>query len=255
MTVTGVVKELKPGIERQKYPTLQDVEVCVYEHPQTPCVKTSSAGTYSMCGVPANSELLLSFKKDGYAQALRMLSTRQEDYAILAETVLGSIDYGVSQLKHFDYTAADVSGGAIQFFAANPANGVLQVATLEGYTAKLENVDGTQAICAIKGGTSACRPVYLDDTGTADPTLTKSSHWGVGAFGNVPAGKYVLRITHPTLVCNQHLPESGWKAKDADSVLVESVTDWITAQTGVFCQEPDNGSDAGSAAGADAGAN
>ncbi len=241
VTLTGVVKELTPGKERQMYPTMDGVEVCVYQHDEVPCVTTGKAGTFSLCDVPKDSELMLSFKKDAYAQSMRMITTKKADYAILAETVLGSIKYGTAQLKYFGFSTSDLSGGVVQFFAANPSNGVLQVSTLSDFTAQLLKPDGTAtATCGQKGGgTGPCAPVYLNDTGEPDPKLTKSSRWGVGAFGNVAPGKYLLRIKHPTLVCDEHLPESGWMGKDVDTVFVEVVKDWVTAQVGLFCQPPE----------------
>jgi hypothetical protein len=151
---------------------------------------------------------------------------------------MSSISLGIKQAMEHMVDLTTVSGGAVQFFAAEPGDGVLQVALLDKYSAKLSNLDGTPAMCG-KDGDEPCKPFYLDENGEPDVTLTQSSRTGVGAFGNVPPGKYLLSISHPDLDCTEHLPESGWRAEQEDSVVVQVIDQWVTAQVGVFCQPPE----------------
>lgn len=240
ITVTGVVKEFEPNVERQMFKFLSGVEVCVYDNEDIDCDTTTSGGSFELRGVPADTNVLLSFQKKDYAQTLRMLATRQEDYDILAETALAPLQLGIDEAAKNGIDLTTFKGGAIQFFAAEPGNGVLQVALLSEFTATLETLDGKPAQCnATDGGLEDCRPLYLDENGETDPALEKASVTGVGAFGNVPPGKYKLTIQHPTLECKDHLPESGWKAEMPESVLVQAVDKWVTAQVGVFCQPPE----------------
>ncbi len=238
VTVTGVVKGFAPKIERQQFKTVPGVKVCLYEHPEVPCSTTDAGGTFSLCGVPADSEVLLSFEKKEYVKALRMLITRQSDYDILAETAIGTLDLGIAEANKNSVDLTSLKGGVIQFFAAEPANGVLQVSLLGDYSAELLDLAGKPAQCYGANGDEPCKALYLDESGEPDMTLTHASKKGVGAFGNVKAGKYLLRITHPTLDCSQHLPEAGWKATSTDEVVVEVIDAWITSQVGVFCQPP-----------------
>lgn len=240
LTVTGVVKEFKPDIERQQFPAIADVEVCIYGHDDIDCATTSSSGAFELEGLPENSSLLVSFEKKGYAKALRMLTMQDVDYDILAETALASLQLGIQQAMMNGIDLSTFSGGAVQFFAAEPGDGVLQVKLLDGYSAKLTNMDGTPALCGNETGEDApCEPLYLDENGDPDRSLKASSRIGVGAFGNVAPGKYLLSISHPELACNQHLFESGWEAKDDDSVIVKVIDEWITAQVGAFCEPPE----------------
>jgi hypothetical protein len=239
LAVSGVVKNFEPNVERQKFATISGVEVCIYGHAEVDCDTTSSSGTFALAGVPADSNLLVSFEKKGYAKAFRMLSTRKEDYDILAETVLAKLTVGIAQAQMNGVDLNTFSGGAVQFFAANPGDGVLEVALLSNYSATLENIDGTPAVCGGPDGDAPCKPLYLDETGEPDPTLKASTRTGVGAFGNVAPGKYVLSISHPELACDQHLPESGWPAEQVDAVVVKVVDEWVTSQVGVFCQPPE----------------
>jgi hypothetical protein len=239
VTITGVVKEFEPKIERQRFKTVSGVKVCVYQHDEVPCDTTDSSGTFSLCGVPEDSDLLLSFQKTNYAKALRMLTTRKDDYDILAETAIGTLDLGIAEAGMHGLDLKTVDGGVIQFFAAEPANGVLQVALLGDYSAELLDLDGNPAQCISDKGDVPCKPLYLDELGEPAPALTKATKKGVGAFGNVKPGEYLLRIKHPTLDCTSHLPEAGWHADAKDEVRVKAVDEWITSQVGVFCQPPE----------------
>lgn len=240
ITVTGVVKEFETDVERQKFEPVAGVEVCVYQNEDIDCDVTTSQGTFELVGIPTDANVMLSFEKKDYAPALRMLATRQEDYDILAETALAKLSLGVDQAKENGIPLESIQGGAIQFFAAEPGDGVLQVALLEGYDATLRNTDGTAAKCWDTDGILApCRPLYLDENGKSDQQLIAASRTGVGAFGNVPPGKYKLFISHPDLDCKDHLPEAGWHAEEEDAVVVKVVDEWVTAQVGVFCQPPE----------------
>jgi hypothetical protein len=238
VTITGVVKQFQPNLERQKFDTVGGVKVCVFEHDEVPCATTASSGAYKLCGVPENSEVMISFEKKDYAKALRMLTTRTEDYDVLAETAIGTLELGIAKAMESEVDLGKLDGGVVQFFAAEPANGVLQVALLGDYTAELLSPDGSVAQCFGVSGLvdTDCAPLYLDETGEPDSALTHATSKGVGAFGNVPEGKYRLRISHPELVCDQHLAETGFRANEDDEVEVRVIDEWITSQAGVFCQ-------------------
>lgn len=240
ITLTGVVNEFTLGKERQEFPPLERVKVCVHGNPEVPCVRTDDSGIFVLCSVPADEDLILSFEKDGFVSSLRMISTRTADYDILAETVLGSIEDGLSEAEKFGVDLRGIQGGALQFFGARPADGVLQVATLEGYSVELTDLDGEIAQCAAPDGGDGlvpCDPIYLDPGGEPNLDATASSKFGVGAIGNVMPGEYILRFSHPTYVCDR-LPESGWETDEPSAIRVKVLEDFITAQVGMFCELP-----------------
>jgi hypothetical protein len=240
ITLTGVVNEFTLGKERQQFPPLERVKVCVHDDPSVPCVRTDDSGIFVLCNVPTNEDLILSFEKDGYVPSLRMIVTRTEDYDILAETVLGSIDDGLMEAEKFGVDLRGIRGGALQFFGARPGDGVLQVATLEGFSVELTDADGEPATCVAEDGKgeAPCQPIYLEPNGEPNLDLTESTRFGVGAIGNVNPGEYVLRFSHPDFVC-ERLPESGWAADEDSAIRVEVVENFITAQVGMFCQPPE----------------
>ncbi|MBM4364450.1 MAG: hypothetical protein FJ104_17360, partial [Deltaproteobacteria bacterium] len=127
------------------------------------------------------------------------------------------------------------TGGAIQFFGITPGNGVLQVATLAGYSVELSQ-GGAPATCGVAADAGPCVASYLGTTGIPDPALQASSAIGVGAFGNVPPGEYVLTFSHPDMACTERLPESGFAGPTEDSITVAVVEGYITAQVGMVCQ-------------------
>jgi hypothetical protein len=239
VTLTGVVNEFTLGKERQEFPPLERVEVCVYGNNEVPCARTDDSGIFVLCNVPENEDLILSFEKDGYVSSLRMIVTRTADYDILAETVLGSIEDGLSQAEMFGVDLRGIQGGALQFFGARPADGVLAVATLEGYSVELADLDGEPAQCVAPDGDGEgpCDPIYLDPGGEPNLDATESSKFGVGAIGNVAPGEYILRFSHPTYECDR-LPESGWATDESSAIRVKVLEDFITAQVGMFCEAP-----------------
>lgn len=242
VVITGVVKEFVAGVPRQEFQFLDGVQVCVEDHDEVPCA-TTKGGVYQLCGVPADAQLLLRFENDDYLPMVRMLETNQADYDILAETVLGAANLAEDQASEFGVAVESISGGAIQFFGASPGDGVLQVRLLAGYSVELLTLDGDPAQCPDGEGTGTidCLPLYLDKDGQADFDLTASTSIGIGAFGNVPAGDYLMHMTHPDpdLVCDQTLPESGFLADDGGEYVHVRVLDgFITAQVGLFCQRP-----------------
>jgi len=237
--LTGVVNEFTLGKERQEFPPLERVEVCVYGNSEVPCTRTDDSGIFALCNVPEKEEVILSFKKDGYVSSLRMIVTRTADYDILAETVLGSIEDGLAEAEKFGVDLRGISGGALQFFGARPADGVLAVATLDGYSVELLDLDGEPSLCGGPDGEGEvpCDPIYLDPGGEPNLDATESSKFGVGAIGNVAPGEYILRFEHPTYECDR-LPESGWETEESSAIRVKVLEDFITAQVGMFCELP-----------------
>lgn len=237
VVATGVVKAFEAGVPRQDFDFLSGVSVCVHGRDDIPCGETAG-GVFSLCDLPENAQLLLRFEHPDYLPMLRMLETGRADYDILAETVLGASDLAEEQASEFGVAVDSISGGAIQFFGASPGDGVLQVRLLEGYSVSLLTLDGEPAQCPDgEGGSVQCLPLYLDPDGEADFDLSASTSIGIGAFGNVPPGQYLMRMSHPQLYCDQILPESGFLPAEAgETVKVEVLDGFITAQVGLFCQ-------------------
>lgn len=239
LTITGVVKRFEPGLFRQEFDTLGGVEVCVVGHDEIDCDTTESNGTYTLKHVPEDSNLLISFDKEEFVRGVRMLVTKESDYDILAETVLGELQLGIDQAELLGVDLSGVSGGGVQFFAARAGDGVLQAGPFGPYTATLTTLEGDPAQCDGKDGLTPCEPLYIGEDGNVDPDLTMASSMGVGGFGNVPPGEYLLRIDAPDMICDQALAESGWKSDDREAVRVKVIDGWATMQVGLFCQPPE----------------
>jgi hypothetical protein len=58
-----------------QWPGLEGVEVCLIESVKIPCVYTDEEGFFVLSGVPANSELLLTFTREGYLSSLVSVKT------------------------------------------------------------------------------------------------------------------------------------------------------------------------------------
>lgn len=239
VSVVGIVREFTPGVERQQFPPIEGVEVCLHESDsEAPCAETDVEGAFALCDVPAGSEQLIRFEHPDHLPMLRMLVTRQEDYQLLAETVMGHVDLAKDQAAEFGVSIEAVTGGAVQFFAAAPGAGVLQVRLLADYSVELRTLEGDPAMCPdADGGEIVCQPLYLAADGEPDADLEAATRIGIGALANVPPGTYELHFSHPELLCNQALLESGYPAAGGDeAVRIEIRSEFITAQAGIYCE-------------------
>ncbi len=86
-------------------PGLQGVEVCLIESIDIPCVYTDEQGVFELPGVPTNSELLLTFTKEGYVSHLVSVRTGWESI----EPLPGATQPLMFEKSHLDQ-AFDASG-------------------------------------------------------------------------------------------------------------------------------------------------
>jgi hypothetical protein len=166
------------------------VEVCVWKRDDIPCIESDSLGQYVLPGVPASSEIAITYRKAGYLGILSPLTTGTDD-------IMGQWDMA---------TDAD----AAAFAAAAGFSYPLEDTGLIFFRGNGTDVTGVTATIAPSSGVG---PVFVDASGAPDSSLTGTSSAQWGLFGNVAPGDVEVTITHPSHSCKKQV--IGWSAAGA----------------------------------------
>jgi len=166
-----------------------EVEICAVE-PAGNCATSDGDGAYTLSGLPANTDVLVSATRDGYVP-------------IQALFIVGDADRDDVNSVMFDrqLTASIYADAGIDW---DQAKGAIGVSLLD--PAVSHGAAGYTASVAPSSGTG---PHYI--AGTAlDPALTMTSATGGMAFINLDAGDYVVSTSGPgTCVGNGLLVANG----------------------------------------------
>lgn len=235
--ITGIVQNLELNTERQLFDGVPGVRVCIYPA-QTICGTSNSTGGYVIQGVPENSEIILSYEHPDYVPTLRMLFTRENNVILLAPSVMGSIALAERLATEYMFEAID-GRGSLQFFAMQPATGVLQLQELSGFSVELRDLGGNIVLNPDAPSALPFDVTYASDDGVPNPQLTASSRRGVGGIANIPPGEYELVFSHPTLSCSTKLEEAGWDTDTPQASRFEIIDAWVTGMVGIVCQRPE----------------
>jgi hypothetical protein len=181
-------------------PGLEGVEVCLIESVDLPCVYTDETGVFELQGVPKNSELLLTFTKEGYLPQLVTVKTGTESLVSLITTQplmveKNRIDEELDALG----VVLDESKGHIKFAAV--------------YTSLTTGVSGRVSVSI--DPPAGERPSFFDTDIQAVPDATAFSEGVIVAlFGNLEEGEYVI----------------SWEVEEPENIYCES----LAAAYGLF---------------------
>jgi hypothetical protein len=158
--------------------------VCVDDHPEVECQQTDADGLFTLTGLPADSDIVLTVKKSGYVPGIKLVHTDTSNaiggaagFLLVREADLPTTD-GELDLKNT---------GVVSFFVFNSSNGSSPVA-LPGVKVALSPEVET-------------RPLYQASDGTYDASLRatpEADNFTGGLFLNVPPGEYKLSFTPPS---------------------------------------------------------
>jgi hypothetical protein len=188
ITITGSTED---GLGTQPLP---DVEICVFGHDEIPCVHSDLTAQFTLKGVPANSELLLSFfKADYFLHLATYTSTDQNDhfsYGLVSDLAMDAMASTVS---------VEIDGSKSQIiFGAN----------VEKDGDRVEDVSVSMSPASGEG------PFYQGTAGL-DKTMSTTGSKGTGGFLNVEPGEYEITFTHPSKTCT---PYFAWKGSQDGTV-------------------------------------
>jgi hypothetical protein len=231
-TTTSTTPELPPVSIRgfthgADASVLPGVEVCLYGgisvavKPPDPIMCTFSAadGSFGVSGASASADVMLTFKKDGFAPMLRAIATQTDDITLPASENALLQDPLVFMGK-----TGDASKGQIAFFMTTP-----------------DGRNATQASVKLIRfeDTYSQPPVYLDRDGVVAVGAAAGSR---GGFVNLPAGLYALRFGAASVACTAATGLYGYPItafQDPSSgeatVLVPVIQGYVTAPIGVSC--------------------
>lgn len=169
---------------------LAGVEVCVYQHAEVPCATTNAAGTYFLPGIPAAVDGSLRFRKTGYLGILAPFRART-----------ASLDDFEEMMSADDAMALATAAGA-----SDPGSATTGTIAMNVFTGPVNTSEKRVAGATIELQPAVGKgPLYLAADGTVDPAAKATTAAGMAIFVDVPAGTHVVRITHPTLKCTDHI--------------------------------------------------
>ncbi len=182
----GSVTEFVPGagMDAGAPTTLTDVEVCLLDHPEVTCARSDVKGEYTLAGIPAGVDVIITYSKAGYlGLALELTSSLAAGFAFVS---LASEQTAQRFATAAGFTWPLAGTSVIWFTAVTPPN-----------EAKIEGVSATASPSSGKG------PYFLSPAGAYDSSLHATSSIGWGFFANVAPGDVDLTFTRPQSMCSR----------------------------------------------------
>jgi hypothetical protein len=197
VAIGGVLVEATPISEkpRDERPPIEGVEICVYENEDI-CTTTDENGEFTLEGVPADTDVYLSFTKDGYGSKIMGFSSGSSSLAV-------TVDLASDALREVRATAA----GAVD----SEEKGSITAAAITYNTDKVDSpwasssetgdwirLEGVSFALEPESGTG---PVYADADDVLDPSLDVTAEAGLVYFYDVEPGEYTVTFSHPSMSC------------------------------------------------------
>ncbi len=197
---------------------ISGIAVCLYQVASVPCVQTDTNGDYSLAGVPASSEVLLEYKKSGYLNVLRTVTTGT-----------GLTDVGVG---NFPTTNEAAGFAALVGTTIDPTKGQVLFSAFQPGTSGFAGQDGVTALMTPNSGSG---PHYIKTSPTQpDPTLTATDTLGFGLYANVNPGTVDVTLTHPSKTCKR-LVIGSFAGSGPTASKVPVVAGYLTAGAALEC--------------------
>jgi len=223
VTLHGHVGDFLPA---QGLVPLAGVEVCVFERPEIPCAMTDAEGRYALSDLPAGSDLLISYEREGSVSQLGMLSTEGQDVGPvdirLAQDGAAEIFF---QIIGATWPLGETGGITFGAYPAATGGGLTADAGLPGFEVALTPASGTG-------------PVFVADNEIPDPALSVTAQPGWGLYANVSPGLVRVSVARAGFACPKVRPGYGWSSSmNGDGTIdVPVVAGFLTA-IGVLCEE------------------
>jgi hypothetical protein len=209
------------------------VTACVMPMASIPCATTDSTGTFTLSGLPASTDLVVTLVATGF-----------RSIAVPIQTSTGAMNATTSPLTMMKTSDPDPSIGAtidwadagqLQFFALGPG------ALLPG--AGPEGAPGASVTLA-PAPVGGVGPLFLTDENTFDASA-KALIDVAGVVYNVTPGTYSLTFGDPAGDCEPIAsPFAGWGYPGATHDVTFPILAGYTTTAGVYCT-PNTQADAG----------
>jgi hypothetical protein len=206
------------------YQNLAGVSVCVYQNAAIPCVTTDANGIFIISGLPAASDIALTFHRDGYVPVLTAIATPNTDIDGLSGA--GSPLLMPSSTPSTTPVPIDIAHKGI----------VTVVAIMPGPSGKPTSTGDVGAKISLSPMTGN-GPYFLDQTNTVIvPSATSMVYEGAVYF-NLDPGEYEIAIDDPNHSCSplsSLLGLYGYPAPPT-SVKFPIVAGYGTSAVGFYC--------------------
>ncbi len=230
VAVTGKVVEFVAATMIEG-PVIPGVKVCVYEHPEVPCVTSDDGGAFSIGGVPMHSETGLTFVKEGYRSSLHPVATEDADIAMP--------DWAGGVLLR-DEAAAGLFRGRAPF---DPSRGAVTLSTVQPgarFYGLFDWVLGVGVSVSPAGGTG---PIYLDTAEQPLASATETSG-GIVIWADLDPGMYVATFDAAQGSCSSLPNDSvstpaiyGYPGTAPNAVRFPVATGFTTSPVTVWCPD------------------
>jgi hypothetical protein len=215
-----------PGAGDGGYQSLAGVSVCVYQNTAIPCVTTDANGMFTISGLPAVSDIALTFRRDGYVPVLTAIATPNTD--------IDGLSGAGSPLLMASSTVPSMTPVSIDI--ANKGS-VTVVAVIPGSSGRPTDSTGDVGAKISLSPMTGNGPYFLDQTNTAIvPSATSMVYEGAVYF-NLDPGDYAITIDDPDHRCSPLSPLVGLYGYPAPptSVKFPIVAGYSTSAVGFYC--------------------
>lgn len=205
--------------------------VCVYQRPSIPCVTTGQDGTFTLNGVPAQTDIVITIQKDGYRPVLRAVETASGNMdgtgnpTVLTPTTAASpVSSAPTAVPPIPATIDWQNKGQVTFFA---------IAPLPDAGNKFGGDPGATIALTPASGSG---PYFFHDDGTYVPDAS-SLVGAAGEYVNLDPGNYVATFTDSNHTCAPiSFPFAEWGyPMPPTSVKFPVLAGYITGPIGIFC--------------------
>jgi hypothetical protein len=164
-------------------PGVGGVEVCIDQHPEIPCATSAPSGLFTLRGMPAQQDLVLTCVKDGYVSSLRAIETAATDMDNSGAPIVTGKSGSPNPDLGIKY---DDTKGALSFFTLLSEDDGGLVLPL-GVTVTLSPSSGDG-------------PFYTNAENLFERSAT-GTVGGLGFFFNLAPGNYELTFDDPHADC------------------------------------------------------
>jgi hypothetical protein len=202
---------------------LAGVSVCVYQMAGVPCVTTDAQGAFTLKGVPAQGEFVITADKAGYRSLAQPMVTMGVN--VNAATVGPLAMAAVSDPDPPVGAAIDwVNKGQVEFFVLGP-----------GALVPDSGPEGVPGATVTFTPASGVGPVFLSDENSFDASA-KTLIDALGGVYNVDPGNYTLTFTAANADCeNIVVPVEGFGYPGGAHQVTFPVIKGYTTTVGTFC--------------------
>ena len=205
---------------------IEGVDVCVYENSAIPCVVTDADGVFTLPGLPATSNLALTFRKDGYGPVLLPIATPNTD--------MNGLSSAGGPITMPGTASPPVAPVALDFINKGSVSVVAIILGPSGTPTDFTGDVGAKVRLTPMTGSG---PYFLDRGNNAIVPSATSMVDDVAVYFNLDPGDYEVTVDDPSHACAPISTLFGGYGYPAPptSVKFPIVAGYVTSAVAVYC--------------------